>query len=229
MPLVLHAHPVSQPTRAINWFMKANGITGVGFVFVDFVTGQHLSAEFTQKSIYQAVPILELEDGSYLSESAAILNYLAVHFGKRAEYPADAVKAARIHEAELHHDSLARVITVECVRPFLPVLLKKATIDVPLAAIEKSKGKVAEALATLNTVLGGRPFIAGEAFTVADYLVACELSQLPMLAKLGIPEVLHLTTYPNLVAYIDRVRAHSPLYDEFLVPFEQAFAGLVPK
>lgn len=153
---------------------------------------------------------------------------MSIHYAKRAEYPADAIKAARIHEAELRHDSLARVITVECIRPFLPVLRKEQSIDVPLASIAKNKGKVAEALQTLNTVLGRQPFIAGTFFSVADYLVACELSQLPTLGKLPVPEEVKITTYPNLVAYLERVKAHSPLYEEFLAPFVGAFSSLLP-
>jgi glutathione S-transferase len=43
---------------------------------VDILTGQSRTPEFLAKNSSGAVPVLELDDGSYLSESVAICRYL---------------------------------------------------------------------------------------------------------------------------------------------------------
>ncbi|MBQ0719293.1 MAG: glutathione S-transferase family protein [Gammaproteobacteria bacterium] len=43
---------------------------------VDVLAGEHLQTEHLQRNPYGAVPTLELDDGTYISESAAICRYL---------------------------------------------------------------------------------------------------------------------------------------------------------
>ena len=230
MPLRLHAFPVSQPSRAVAWFLKANGITEVGYHVVNLLKGEHLTEEHGSKTPYYAVPILELEDGSFLTESAAILNYLASFFNKRDDYPTDLIAIARIHEAELHHDDLARKVTVTLVRPLLGVFAGAVKLPDAIEGINKNSESLVHALQFLDKLLGKQNFLSGKTFSVADYLATCELNQLPLLGQLpGINDSLKITTYPNLVAYLDRVKAHSPLYEEFLAPFEQAFGAFIGK
>lgn len=48
----------------------------VEFVQVDVTAGEHLTSEFLAKNPSAAVPVLELEDGTHISESTAITEYL---------------------------------------------------------------------------------------------------------------------------------------------------------
>jgi glutathione S-transferase len=47
------------------------------WVHIDILNGETRTAEFVEKNPNAKIPVLELEDGRYISESNAILNYLA--------------------------------------------------------------------------------------------------------------------------------------------------------
>lgn len=218
-------HPVSQPSRAVTWFLKNNNITDVSLEVVDLLKGAHLSPEFYEKSIYQSVPILELDDGSYLTESAAIINFLASHYNKRAEYPVDPLQAARVHEAQLHHDSIGRLVTTHVFRPCTAPLMNPAVTGDQIRAVIASKAdEVAYAFSLLNTILGKTKYIAGNNFTVADYLVICELNQLPFCTKF-LPEKLQISNFPNVERYLQDAK-EVPHHDEFLATLAAVMSKL---
>ena len=47
------------------------------WVYIDIIAGQRGSSDFLMKNPNRKIPLLELPDGRFLSESNAILNYLA--------------------------------------------------------------------------------------------------------------------------------------------------------
>ena len=199
----------------MRWFIKNNNIGSV----VDNViqVPEVHTAEFAKKTPYQAVPILELHGGGVLTESAAILNYLAAKNGQRAEYPEDPLLAARVHEAQLHHDHLARMFTVTAFRKWLPL-----AFGAPLTAsavneeIAKAFEQVRWNFQLLDTILGQHKWIAGDIFTVADYNVICELNQWPILEEAGLlPDTLKLADFANLQRYVNDAK-QVPNHDEFV-------------
>jgi glutathione S-transferase len=74
-PLKLYNHPVAPNPRRVRIFAAEKGIE-LALEDVDILTGQSRSPEFLAKNSSAAVPVLELDDGSYLSESIAICRYL---------------------------------------------------------------------------------------------------------------------------------------------------------
>ena len=74
-PLKLYNHAVAPNPRRVRIFAAEKGID-LALEDVDVLTGQTRTPEFLAKNSSGAVPVLELDDGSYLSESVAICRYL---------------------------------------------------------------------------------------------------------------------------------------------------------
>lgn len=57
------------------------------WIHIDILNGETRTAEFVEKNPNAKIPVLELEDGRYISESNAILNYLATDTGLLSSNP----------------------------------------------------------------------------------------------------------------------------------------------
>ena len=73
MKLYNYAHAPNP--RRVRIFAAEKGIE-LSLEEVDILAGQSRTPEFLAKNSSGAVPVLELDDGSYLSESVAICRYL---------------------------------------------------------------------------------------------------------------------------------------------------------
>jgi glutathione S-transferase len=124
--------------------------------------GSVQAPEFQAISPMGRVPLLELDDGSYLSESGAIASYLDEVLDGPALLPADAIGRARVREVEwlavcelggaLRPVMISRVIGIPGTEPlFAPAI----------AQLDKGCGALAR-------LMDGKAFAAGERFTLAD-------------------------------------------------------------
>jgi glutathione S-transferase len=68
--------------RRVRMFLAEKGLLDqVTFEHVDLKAGDNISADFRSKNPIAKIPVMEMEDGSYLSESVAICRYF------EAKYP----------------------------------------------------------------------------------------------------------------------------------------------
>jgi glutathione S-transferase len=136
-----------------------------------------------------AIPTLE--DGAFaLAESLAINLYLAKKHDRGGLYP-----AGLEGEAQAWRWSLWAQGQLE------PWIMRDALLaDLRAAIAEAARPAIAAALSTLDRALDGRPWLLGEAFTVADLNVAAVLS--PSRA-----EHLDLTPYANVAGWLSRCYA----------------------
>ena len=74
-PVKLYNHAVAPNPRRVRIFAAEKGVVLV-LEDVDILAGQSRTPEFLAKNSSGGVPVLELDDGSYLSESVAICRYL---------------------------------------------------------------------------------------------------------------------------------------------------------
>jgi glutathione S-transferase len=74
-PVKLYNHAVAPNPRRVRMFAAEKGIE-LSLEEVDILAGQSRTPEFLAKNSSGGVPVLELDDGSYLSESVAICRYL---------------------------------------------------------------------------------------------------------------------------------------------------------
>ena len=136
---------------------------------VDHTAGENLGEAFSAISPFNQLPVLD-DDGLVLSETGAILIHLAEKTGKLI--PAD--PAARAHVIQW---TLAALSTVE--GPIQPLkLMDMGAMGEPGEARDFLTGWTRRVLDGVNRRLEGRDWIAADAFTIADLLLASVLRQL---------------------------------------------------
>src|SRR5437868_2049182 len=91
----LYMHPVSMTSRPVRLFMAEKGLKADEEV-VDLMTGAHYQEPYASLNPNKLVPMLD-DDGFKLTESSAILKYLADKFDL-PEYPKDLKARAKVNE-----------------------------------------------------------------------------------------------------------------------------------
>ena len=137
------------------------------------------------------VPALELDDGGLLTEGAAIVQYLADRAPESGLAPAwGTMGRYRLIE-------WLNFVASELHKVFSPWLFHP---EYGRQAAEVARDKLAGRLAFVDAQLAGRPYLLGEAFTVADaYLFTIA----------GWTRITGIDTapWPNLEAFLQRVAA----------------------
>jgi len=145
---------------------------------------------YRQLSPFEQIPSID-DDGLVLSESAAIVFYLAKKSGRLIPHDADG-------EMQVMRWSFAAMNTVE--PPLQGLLLLDWTTKGECAKHrEFLVGWSHRVLGNLERWLADRQFVATDEFTVADILMVHVLR--------GIQDATLLAPYPGLVAYRDRCLA----------------------
>ena len=139
------------------------------------------------------VPTLELDDGRFLAESNAILWYLA---DGTPYVPADALERARCLQWMFFEQY--EVEPAIAVARFMVTLLGER--EKHRAELESKWRGGNRALAAIDGHLGGREWLVGDGFTIADISVYAYTH----VADEG---DFDLGQYPNVQAWIDRVAA----------------------
>jgi glutathione S-transferase len=133
---------------------------------VDIVTGQNRTPEFLRKNPLGGLPVLELDDGTYLSESLAIMEYLEELHPNPPMLGSTPLERARVRELEriCELGVLSSVGTIfQNTHPFMAGRLKQS----PDAA-DNARGRLANALKAIDDRIDGKPFVAGERTSIAD-------------------------------------------------------------
>jgi glutathione S-transferase len=169
-------------------------------VAVDIFQGESRTPAFLEMNPAGQTPVLELDDGTHLAESGAILWYLAEGTPLVPADPVDRAQVLRWMFFEQHviapHVGWARFI-----RRWLPA-------DHALQARLPWHREAGEAgLAVMEQALKGRVFFVGDRYTIADIAL---YGYAHTAAEGGID----LARHRNLGQWLDRVRAqpgHVPL------------------
>jgi glutathione S-transferase len=173
--------------RRVRVFLAEKGIT-VPAEQIDLGAMAHKSEAYTAINPLQRVPALILDDGTIITESIAICRYFEAVQPEPALFGNGAKEAAVVEmwqrRVELH--LLAPVSHV--FRNSHPAMKEMEVPQVPAWA-EANKPRITDFLGLLDAELKGRPFVAGERYSVADItgLVAIDFMK-P--AKLAVPDEL---------------------------------------
>jgi glutathione S-transferase len=189
------------PTRSIRarWTLQELGVDFEPIV-VDLVAGDHRRPEFLQVNPAGKVPVL-VDGGLVLTESIAIVIYLAEKYPARGLFPTDPLERAEANrwllftttELEQPLWRIARHTAIYPERDRLPA-------DVTLA------GKEFRAMAEIvEQHMQQRQFLVGSTVTVADFVLAYTLD--------WANEVKLLDHCPKLLAYMEEMyaRPHAPM------------------
>jgi glutathione S-transferase len=156
--------------RRVRVFLAEKGIS-LPLVPVSIAALEQKSPAYTAVNPLQRLPALELDDGTVLTESIAICRYFE---GLQPDPPLFGVgtKDRAIVEMWNRRIELNLFLSVSFVFRHLHPAMKEMEQQVPEWG-EANKPRIAEFLSFLDKELAGRPFIAGERYSVADVTALC--------------------------------------------------------
>ncbi|QQO84829.1 glutathione S-transferase family protein [Shewanella algae] len=187
----LYGTPRSRALR-VSWLLEELELSWE-FHFVDMAKQQNRTPEFLALNPCGKIPVLE-DDGLILTESAAIMLYLAERYGEGRLLPKPGT-AASGH----HHQWLSFVIT-ELEQPLWTMGKHRFALpeEQRVAAIQATAvWEFNKAAAIAEQWLPDSPFLLGDELTVADILLAHTLNWATIFFEQQIP--------PKLAAYRDRL------------------------
>jgi glutathione S-transferase len=189
----LYMHPVSMTSRPVRLFIAEKGLE-VDENVVDLFTGAHYQEPYASLNPNRMVPMID-DDGFRLTESSAILKYLAEKFDL-PEYPKDLKARARVNEVmDWFNTNFYRDYAYGLAYPQLFPHHKRRSDEAHAATLEWGKENAKKWLQILNDHwLGqGKAYLAGDQVTIADYfavglltlgeLIRCDFSPYPNITR----------------------------------------------
>ncbi|MFN3475338.1 MAG: glutathione S-transferase family protein [Blastomonas sp.] len=158
--------------RVVLMFLEEKGAT-IDRTFVDIMAGDNRAPEFLKLNPFGQLPLLEMDDGTCLSESTAICGYIEEKFpeppliGSTAEERAVTNMLVR----RLDYDVVAPMTTAFRGSEGLPMFQNRLRC-LPEAA-DGLKACARDGLAAFDALLAGKSWLAGDRFTLADILLYC--------------------------------------------------------
>lgn len=192
----LYHHPMSSNARravmtALHLGSKAE------LVFVDLAKGEQRKPEFLRLNPNGRVPVLE-DDGFVLTESHAIMQYLADITPGQTVYPTDVRARADVNRWlfwSAHHFTPA--ISVLNWENLVKPMIGAGPTDP--AEVKRGEGLVTQCAQTLDAHLAGKEWVAQDRLTLADIALATPLMS-------TVPARLPVTGFANLQAWFRRVQ-----------------------
>ena len=199
----LYHHPLSGHAHRARLGLAFLGVPHA-LVEVDLKSGAHKTPEFLALNPFGQVPVLD-DDGVIVSDSNAILVYVAKRAGRTDWLPEDPGGSAAVQRwlsvaagEVAYGPAAARLVTVF-----------GATFD-PAEVI----GRAHTLLRRIEAHLAGRDWLVGERPTIADVALYSYVARAP-------EGNVDLAGYPNVNAFLRRVEALPGF-----VPFAETPAGL---
>src|SRR5947207_7847295 len=155
---------------------------------VDLAAMEQMSAAYAAINPLMRVPALVLNDGTVITESIAICRYFEALQPDPPLFGRGALEIARVEmwnrRLELHF-----LFPVSHVFRNSHPAMKDMEVPQVLAWAEANKPRIQEFIALLDRELADRPFVAGNAFTVADITALISVDFMKP-AKLAVPDEL---------------------------------------
>lgn len=151
--------------RKVTVYIKEKGLD-LPSESVDILSGQNRAPEFLKKNPLGGLPVLELDDGSHLTESLAIIEYLEEIHPQPSMLGSTPLERARVREAERICDLgvLGSVGTIfQNTHPFFAQRVKQSA-----EAADNARPRLQNALKVIDGRLAKQKFVAGEKPTIAD-------------------------------------------------------------
>jgi len=189
----IFGHPASTCTRKVLMTLHETK-TPFEFVLVDFAKGEHKQPAHLARQPFGQVPALE-DDGFQMYESRAIARYIdekaaAPLTPKNAQARAVMEQWISVETSNYSGHAMKFIYQFVFHREQTPETLKAAGAGLDLA------------YATMNRRLAAQPFLAGEAFSIAD------LCFMPYLEYLALsPAATKLVEHPHVAAWWASVSA----------------------
>lgn len=193
--------PAPNPRR-VRIFLKEKGID-IPLVHTSLAKGKHKAPEFIEKNPLGQLPVLELDDGTCISESVSICRYLESVYPKPPLFGRDAKENALI-------DMWIRRVEFRIMQPIGQIWVNTHPFTAQVVAARGGKqytefGESNRAVLTsgcklFDCELANRDYIAGDYYTMADIVAQASLD-FGRLIGAGIPEqCAHMTAWYKRVS-----------------------------
>ena len=201
----LYCFPIApNPTRVRLYLAEkraAGGSLAVSEQQVDLRAGQQREAAHLARHPLGKLPVLELDDGSFLCESLAIIEYLEELEPEPALIGRTPEQRARVRELE-------RIAELAVLGPIAGIVhATRSPLGLPPAPelAAQARARLPDGLGVLETRLSdARPFLAGATVSIAD----CTLAAALQFARFGGVE--WPGALPHLARWDERYRARPP-------------------
>ncbi|MBL8344760.1 MAG: glutathione S-transferase family protein [Rubrivivax sp.] len=216
----LYYHPASTTSRPLMMFIADNRIPAEMQV-VDLFTGEHMGETYTAINPNRLVPVLE-EEGFRLTESSAILKYLADKIESPA-YPKGLRERARVNEMmDWINTQLCRDLAYGTVYSQIFPGHKRPTEEAQRVTVAWGQERSKTWLKVLDEKLLGsdKAYLCGAEITIADYYGASFVHLAEVIGS-------DLSAYPNVNRWLGRMKKRST-WDKVYEAIN-GFASQLPK
>lgn len=195
------------PLRVSIALAEKNAADKVDTVDVDVMGGEHRTADFLKKNPLATVPVLELDDGTFIGETTAVTEFIDHHFAGPSLTGETAKERAVVHMMQRR----AEAMVIDAVGTYFHHATDGLGPELETYQNqewgEKQKEKALAGLRYFNDVLADQPFITGENFTMPDITLFAGLAFADF-AKVDIAEELtHLLAWRERIANRPSVKA----------------------
>jgi glutathione S-transferase len=158
--------PLAPNPRRVRWFMAEKAIDDVEVITLNLMEGQHKTPEYLHKAGLANVPMLELDDGTCITESVAICRYL------ESRYPEPNLFGRTPQETAVIEMWMRRAEMLVAT----PVMIGVRHTHPAMAALEQQVPAVGQhnletgtrALKVLDRRLADSEWLAADRLTIAD-------------------------------------------------------------
>ena len=199
----LHESP-SPNARRVTVFMAEKGIE-CGRVSVDIRGGENIQSEYLKKNPAGRVPVLELDDGTFISESMAICRYLEAIQPEPNLFGSTAIEVANVEMWQRRVELNLFLEIAGAFRNITGFFKDRETCVEEWGQVCAEKAP--KALAMFDDQLSNSEYLAGDRFTVADITLAITLDFSEMVKVAPLPSLDNITRWretvtarPSLVA-----------------------------
>ena len=167
----LYSFPSAPNPRRVLIFAAEKNLQ-LEVINVDLRGGETKTPEFISKNPSGKIPVLELPDGTCISETVAICRYLEALAPNPNLFGADPLEAALIEAHHRHIEfELHPNIGAEWVNG--PIVAAMGMVEPIEAQRLRGAGLTRKYYERMNEELASRSYVAGDRFTVADISALC--------------------------------------------------------
>jgi len=164
----LYDTPLAPNPRRVRWFMAEKAIDDVEVITLNIMEGQHKTPDYLGKAGLANVPMLEMDDGTCITESVAICRYL------ESRYPEPNLFGRTPEETAVIEMWMRRAEMMVAT----PVMIGVRHTHPAMGALEQQVPAVGEhnletgtrALKLLDRRLGESEWLATDRLTIADII-----------------------------------------------------------
>lgn len=159
----LYYFPIAPNPTRVRVYLAEKGIE-VEQELVNLIEGQQKSEDHLARNPFGNLPVLELDDGSHLTESLAIIEYFEELHPDPPMIGRTPVERARARATE-------RIAEINALRPIASIIhATNSPLGLPPnpGVEEMNRKLLPKGLAVLEQRLGDQPFLCGETPSVAD-------------------------------------------------------------